>query len=71
MYNTVSIERLEQIEQERQQTMADQAYQRWVQDLRVASMWIDRKPVHNAADAMQEWDISRFRVPDINEQCME
>ena len=69
MYNNITVERLEQIEREREETMADVAYQRWMQDLRVASMYIDRTPIHNAQHAMGEWDISRFRIP-IKEQCM-
>jgi hypothetical protein len=64
MYNdSITVERLEQIQQEREQTMADVAYQRWAQELRVASMYVDRQPLLNARDAMQEWDTSRFRVP--------
>jgi hypothetical protein len=70
MYKDITVERLEQIEQERNQTMADVAYQRWMQELRVASMYIDRTPIHNANQAMQEWDSTRFRVPDIKDQCM-
>jgi|LakMenEpi03Aug12_release.lakeMendotaPanAssembly.Ray.scaffolds.fasta_scaffold4329340_1 hypothetical protein len=62
MYKDISIERLQEIEQERNQTMADKAYQRWMQELKVASMYIDRTPIHNAQHAMQEWDISRFRI---------
>ena len=62
MYKDISIERLQEIEQERNQTMADVAYQRWMQELKVASMYIDRTPIHNAQHAMQEWDISRFRI---------
>ena len=65
MYKDISIERLQEIEQERNQTMADKAYQRWMQELRVASMYIDRTPIHNAQHAMQEWDSSRFKVPDV------
>jgi hypothetical protein len=69
MYNDISIERLEQIESERNQTMADVAYQRWMQELKVASMYIDRTPIHNANQAMQDWDITRFRIP-TKDQCM-
>ena len=70
MYNNITVERLEQIEQERERTMADVAYQRWMQDLRVASRYVDRQLIHNAQYAMQEWDSSRFRVPDIKVECM-
>jgi hypothetical protein len=63
MYNdSITVERLEQIEREREETMADQAYQRWVQELRVASMYIDRQAVLNARDAMQEWDSTRLDI---------
>ena len=65
MYKDITIERLEQIDQERNQTYADVAYQRWMRELKVASMWVDRQSMRNAVDLMQEWDTSRFRVPDI------
>jgi ribosomal protein L20 len=65
MYNNISIERLEQIELERNQTIADLAYQRWMKELQVGSMYIDRQLIHNANLAMQDWDSKRFRVPDI------
>ena len=65
MYSNITVERLEQIERERNQTMADAAYQRWMHDLRVGSMYIDRTLIHNAQHLMQEWDTSRFRVPDV------
>ena len=64
-YSNITVERLEQIQQERDQTMADVAYQRWMQELRVASLYVDRQLIHNAQQAMQEWDSSRFRVPDV------
>jgi hypothetical protein len=62
MYSNITIDRLEQIERERQQTMADQAYQQWMRELKVASMWVDRHSIYNAKQAMSEWDISRFRI---------
>ena len=70
MYNNITVERLEQIEQEREQTMADVAYQRWMKELQVASLYVDRQLIHNAQYAMQEWDSSRFKVPDIKAECM-
>lgn len=69
MYS-ITIERLEQIDKERNETYADTAYQRWMQDLKVGSMYVDRQSMRNAVDLMQEWDTSRFRVPDIKAQCM-
>mgnify|MGYP003338688482 CR=1 FL=1 len=65
VYSNISIERLQQIEQEREQTMADEAYQRWMQQLNVGSMYIDRTLVLNAQMAMQDWDSSRFNTDKI------
>ena len=62
MYNNITVERLQEIEQERNQTMADLAYQRWMQDLQVGSMYVDRKLIHNAQYAMQEWDSTRLDI---------
>jgi len=63
MYSNITVERLEQIEAERNQTMADVAYQRWMKELQVGSRYVDRQLALNAQHAMQEWDSSRFRVP--------
>ena len=65
MYNNITVERLQEIELERNQTMADVAYQRWMQDLKVGSRYIDRQLIHNANHAMQAWDSKRFRVPEV------
>lgn len=70
MYSNITVERLEQIELERHTTMADLAYQRWMQDLRVGSMYIDRQLIHNANHAMQAWDSSRFNIEPVNRLCM-
>jgi len=65
VYSNISIERLQQIEQERQQTNADVAYQRWMQQLNVGRLYVDRTLIHNAQFAMQEWDSSRFNTNSI------
>jgi len=62
MYNNITVERLEQIQRERDLTMADQAYQRWMKDLQVGSRYIDRQLIHNANLAMQEWDSTRLDI---------
>jgi hypothetical protein len=62
MYSNITVERLEQIQRERELTMADQAYQRWMKDLQVGSMYVDRKLIHNAQHAMQEWDSTRLNI---------
>lgn len=62
----ITINRLEQIEIDRNQTYSDPNFQLWVQELNVSASWHDNTPIYNAREAMQEWDSSRFRlkVPD-------
>ena len=60
VYNNISVERLQQIEDERQQTYADVAYQRWMQQLNVGRLYVDRTLIHNAQSAMRDWDASKF-----------
>jgi hypothetical protein len=62
MYHNISAERLEQIQEEREQTMADVAYQRWMKELNVGIMYIDKQPILNARQAMMEWDITRLYI---------
>ena len=63
MYNNISVERLEQIERERQQTISDPLYREWLQALNVSSSYTDQSLIYNARQAMQAWDSTRFRVP--------
>ena len=62
--DTVTIERLEEIERERNQTLSDPLFYRWMRELRVSSSWQDPTPLLRARDAMQEWDSTRFRLKD-------
>ena len=65
MYNNITVERLEQIQREREATMNDSTFQRWMKHLNVGRMYIDKRPVLNARDIMQEWDSSKFNNPSI------
>jgi hypothetical protein len=69
MYSNITVDRLEQIDREREQTLHDTQFIQWMRELNVASRYTDRTPVWNAQTAMGEWDITRFRIP-IKEQCM-
>ena len=60
MYNNITVERLEQIQREREQTYADNAYQRWMKELNVSSMYRDNTLILNAREAMSEWNCSKF-----------
>jgi len=72
MYSNITVERLQEIEQERNQTMADLAYQRWMKELQVGSRYVDRQLALNAQHAMQEWDSTRLNIDriTINTGCM-
>ena len=55
---TVSIERLEQIEAERQETMYSEAFQQWTSSLNVSRLYSNPEPLINAAQMNKEYDHS-------------
>lgn len=61
----VSVERLEQIEHERNQTYADPNFQQWMQDLNVSGSYEDRTYILNAREAMRDWDPTRLNISSI------
>jgi hypothetical protein len=65
MYNNITLDRLEQIQRERDQTQSDRSYQRWVKELNVGRMYVDRQSVHNANQIMQDWDSSKLNFNSI------
>ena len=56
----ITIERLEQIEKEREQTMIDPNYQKWVQELNVSQSYFDRTAMLNAIDINKQYDYSGY-----------
>ena len=62
MYSNITVERLEQIELERQETHSDPLYREWLQQLNVSSSYVDRQLIHNANHAMQDWDSTRLNI---------
>mgnify|MGYP006270136215 CR=1 FL=1 len=65
MYNNISVERLQEIEQQRNNTYADNSFQQWMKELGVASMYSDKRLIHNAREAMMEWDSSKLNTHSI------
>lgn len=51
----ISIERLEQIENERVQTQSNPEYQNWVRELNVSRLHIDREGILRANEIMALW----------------
>jgi len=45
-----------QLEQERQTTMASKEFQQWYKQFNVSRLHIDRTLVHNANTLMRQWD---------------
>jgi hypothetical protein len=59
--NNVSVERLQEIENERQQVMLDPNYQNWVKELNVSRSYSDPTPILNARDMMEEYKYSTYK----------
>ena len=58
----VSIERLEQIEQERQEVIGDPAYQQWMRELNVSQSYSEPTGRLNARDMNNQYDYKNFNM---------
>ena len=56
---TTSIERLEQIEAERQETFYSEAFQQWTSSLNVSRLYSNPEPLLNAAQMNKEYNFNR------------
>ena len=56
----ITLERLEQIEKERNKTMGDKKFQQWMKELNVSQSYQDRTPIINAYDMIKQYDYSNF-----------
>ena len=59
--NNVSIERLEEIELERQQTLGDSNFQTWVKELNVSQSYVEPTSLLRAKDIITQYDYSKYR----------
>lgn len=57
----VSLERLEQIEEERNKTMGDKKFQQWMKELNVSQSYQDKTPIINAIDLLKQYDYSSYK----------
>ena len=57
----VSIERLEQIEQERQEVIGDPAYQQWMRELNVSQSYEDKSLKLNAREMLRQYNYSNYK----------
>ena len=54
----ISIERIEEIEQERAQTQSDPEFQSWVTQLNIGRLCINRDGIVKANQMMQDWKMN-------------
>ena len=54
--NMITIERLEQIEQERNETTATPEFQAWFKQLNVSRLHVDKTGIVRAVEIMKQWD---------------
>ena len=59
--NNVSIERLEEIELERQQTLGDTNFQLWMKELNVSQSYVEPTSLLRAKDIVEQYDYSNYR----------
>jgi len=60
MTNT-TIERLIEIENEREQTMMDKQFQQWIKKLNVSRLYTDKTGVFKANELMNQYDLSKYK----------
>ena len=58
--NNLSVERLIEIEQEREKTQNDPKFQKWMRQLNVSRMHVDRSGIIQANDIMDQYDYSKY-----------
>ena len=60
MVNT-TIERLVEIENEREQTMMDKQFQQWMKKLNVSRLYTDKTGAIRANELMNQYDLSKYK----------
>jgi hypothetical protein len=55
-----TIDRLLEIENERQEIMNDPGFHKWVKSLGVSVVYRDKEPIHRAKDMMRDYDFNRM-----------
>jgi len=60
--NSISIERMEQLENERQETMISESFQEWRKSLNVSRLYSNPEPTFNAREMNQQYDFNKSKV---------
>lgn len=53
---SISLERLQQIEEERAQTALDPAFHEWMHQLNIGRLCVDKEGIVRAKQMMQQWN---------------
>ena len=57
----ITIERLEQIEQERQEVIGDPSYQQWMRELNVSQSYEDKTLKLNAREMLRQYNYLNYK----------
>jgi hypothetical protein len=60
MINT-TIERLTEIENEREQTIMNKQFQQWMKKLNVSRLYTDKTGIIKANELMDQYDLSKYK----------
>ena len=55
-----TVERLIEIEIEREQTMGDPLFQQWMKEIKVSVAYTNQDPIHRAKDLNAQYDFSKL-----------
>jgi hypothetical protein len=58
--NNITLERLEQIEIERNETMGNTQFQEWIKQLNVSRLYSKREGIDKANQMMADWDSTKI-----------
>ena len=57
---TTSIDRLTEIENERQKTMSDPGFRQWMEEIGVSRIYRNPEPIHRARDMNAGYDFNKM-----------
>ena len=57
----ITLERMQQIEQERAQVQSDPEFRKWAEELNVGRMYVDREGAIKANQMMSMWNVNPKR----------
>ena len=66
MLNNITLERFEQIENERAQTFNDPAFFKWMKKLKVSRLATNPNAMEQTRRAMEDYDYSKYKFPKVN-----